>query len=363
MGDVLQILRPGLAVEYAEPSFVAHGLGAPDDARWPEQWNLTLIGAEAAWGITTGSADVTIAFLDTGITLDHPDLEARLWVNEGEIPDNGVDDDGNGQADDVHGWHFYTAVQAGQIVRRENNNVTDDNGHGTHVAGIAAAESNNGIGIAGLSWEARIMPVKVLDEYAEGWYADIIAGILYAADNGADIINMSLGGEDDSQAFRDAVTYAHDRGAVLVAAAGNDGGAVLYPAAYGEVLAVGAVDQNDRRADFSNHGPELDVVAPGVDVLSTWPWRGGYFRSSGTSMAAAHVSGVAALMLSAGSNPSDIEISEAVRATAVDPGEAGKDEYYGCGRIDAYAAVRAVVVLTPTPTSSTVKSYLPVVAH
>lgn len=363
MDDLLQALRHDPSVDYAEPSFVAHGLGAPNDPRWPEQWNLVLVGAKAAWEITTGSADVTIAFLDTGLTLDHPDLEAKLWTNEGETPDNGVDDDHNGKADDVHGWHFYTTVQGGQLVSREDNDVGDDNGHGTHVAGIAAAGSNNGIGIAGLSWGARIMPVKVLDEYAEGWYADIVAGILYAADNGADIINMSLGGTEDSQALGDAVSYAYDRGAILVAAAGNDGGSLLYPAVYDEVLAVGAVDRDDQRASFSNHGPELDVVAPGVDVLSTWWVSDSYFRRSGTSMAAAHVSGVVALILSADPCLSNVQVGDLVRATAVDLGEPGRDAYYGFGRLDAHAAVSSVAVPTATPTPSPVKSYLPSVVH
>ena len=183
------------------------------------------------------------------------------------------------------------------------------------------------------------MPVKVLDEYGEGWYSDIIAGIVYATDNEADIINLSLGGEDSSQALQDAVSYSHANGVLLVAATGNSGGAVLYPAACDHVLAVGATDVNDLRPGFSNHGPEIDVTAPGVSIYSTWPRLDGYWYKSGTSMAAPHVAGLAALIWSVRPEASNDYVAWAITHTALDLGTADWDEFYGWGRIDAYQAL------------------------
>ena len=220
-----------------------------------------------------------------------------------------------------------------------NANVTDDFGHGTHVAGIAAAATNNGIGIAGVSWGARVMPVKVLDQYGNGWYSDIADGIVYAADNGAKIINLSLGGAAASQTLCQAAAYAQQKGALLVAATGNAGAAVLYPAACDGVLAVAATDRSDQRASFSNYGPEVDLAAPGVDIYSTWPWLDGYFTKSGTSMAAPHVSGVAALVWSRWPEWDNIEVSRRIMETAVDVDVSGWDPYTGWGRLDAAAAL------------------------
>ena len=220
-----------------------------------------------------------------------------------------------------------------------NANVTDDFGHGTHVAGIAAAATNNGIGIAGISWGARVMPVKVLDQYGNGWYSDIADGIVYAADNGAKIINLSLGGAAASQTLCQAAAYAQQKGALLVAAAGNAGAAVLYPAACDGVLAVAATDRSDQRASFSNYGPEVDLAAPGVDIYSTWPWLDGYFTKSGTSMAAPHVSGVAALVWSRWPEWTNMAVSRRITETAVDVDAAGWDPYTGWGRLDAAAAL------------------------
>ena len=141
----------------------AHISQVPDDPEFGQQWALSKINAPAAWNVTTGTVTITIAIVDTGVDLEHPDLAAKLWTNPGEIPANGLDDDRNGKIDDVHGWHFFHGGA-------ENAFVQDDNGHGTHVAGIAAAATNNGIGVAGVAWGAKIMPVKVLDEYGSGWY-------------------------------------------------------------------------------------------------------------------------------------------------------------------------------------------------
>jgi len=311
----------------------------PNDPELARQWGLAKINAPAAWGIVTGAVSITIAIVDTGIDLRHPDLTPQLWINPDEIPANGLDDDANSKVDDVHGWHFYQAANG----PAENALVQDDFGHGTHVAGIAAAATDNGIGIAGVAWGGRLMAVKVLDQYGTGWYSDIIAGIIYAADNGARIVNLSLGGATPSQALCDAAVYAGSRGALVVAAAGNTGGAVLYPAACAGVLAVAATDQADARPSFSNFGPQIDLAAPGVHIYSTWYATGigasGYFTKSGTSMATPYVAGAAALVWSQWPAWRADQVSQQLLATATDVSTPGWDPYSGWGRVNAAAAV------------------------
>ncbi len=335
-------MRRDPAVEYAELDYLISVAIIPRDPRWENQWAPAKIGAPAAWEITTGSEEIVIAVLDTGLKLDHPDLAATVWTNPGEVPANGLDDDQNGKVDDVHGWHFYHQCSGSECLPFEDDDLRDDNGHGTHVAGIAAAETDNQVGIAGISWGAQLMPVKVLDEYGDGWYSDVIAGIVYAADNGADVVNLSLGGEESSQALQEAVNYSHAQGVLLIAATGNTGGTVLYPAACDHVLAVGATDADDQRPEFSNYGPEMDVVAPGVSIYSTWPSLDGYWRKSGTSMAAPHAAGLAALIWSARPGLSNDQVAQAISRTALDLGAPGWDEFYGWGRIDAYRALLSV---------------------
>ena len=370
----LEGLRRDPLVAYAELNHVARSLEAPNDPRWPEQWNMAIIRADLAWEVVTDTHGIVIAALDSGVDLDHPDLEARIWTNSGEVAGNGLDDDGNGKVDDVHGWHFYHACSYSGCLPGENRDVQDDDGHGTHVAGIAAAEANNGIGVAGLAWGATLMPVKVMeDRYSPAWYFDVVAGMVYATDNGAAIINLSLGGEEPSQTLEEAVVYAHQRGVLVVAAAGNDDGPILYPAAYDPVLAVGATDGADRRASFSNHGPKLDVVAPGEDILSTWPRGGSCFRLSGTSMAAPHVAGLAALVWAADPHLTNDGVAAIIEGTAADLGDPGWDEEHGHGRMDAYAAVVSVSPPTPTatptptptgtPTPEGLERYLPLVVN
>ena len=329
--------RPDVA--FADLDYLATAAEAPDDPAWGSQWSLARIGLLEAWSVTTGSPGIIIAAVDSGLYLGHPDLTGKVWANSGEIPGNRIDDDANGKVDDVNGWHFYQQWTPGGYIPAGNADVADDYGHGTHVVGIAAAAANNGIGIAGISWGARVMPVKVLDQNGNGWYSDIAAGIVYAADNGAKIINLSLGGGAASQPLCQAAAYAHQKGAVLVAATGNAGAAVLYPAACDGVLAVAATDRSDQRAVFSNYGPEVDLAAPGVDIYSTWRWLDGYFTKSGTSMAAPHVSGVAALVWSRWPEWDNVAVSRQIIETAVDVDVAGWDPYTGWGRLDAAAAV------------------------
>jgi thermitase len=306
-------------VEYVEPNYIIHAVLTPNDAYFSShQWNLSKIGALQAWDVTTGSSDITIAIVDSGIDLDHPDLSGKIilgydYVNEDWDPD-------------------------------------DDYGHGTHVAGIAAAWTNNTIGVAGVSWGARLMALKVLNAGGTGSYDDVASAVTYAADNGAKIINLSLGGGSDSETLRDAVIYAHNKGCVVVVATGNDNGPVLYPAKYTEAFAVAATASSDQRYWLSNYGPEVDIAAPGVSIYSTH-FGGGYTYKSGTSMATPHVAGLAALVWSACPGYTNDQVESRIEATAADLGVTGWDQYYGHGRIDAYAALLCAPNLGASPQS------------
>ena len=312
-----------------------HAALTPNDPYWGWQWGPAQIHAPDAWDVTTGRPDVVLAIIDTGADMDHSDLAGQFWVNAGEVPGNGIDDDANGKVDDIHGWRFGRDAEGNPY---ESNNLDDDHGHGTHVAGIAAAAGDNGLGIAGLAWGCRLMIVKVLDAAGNGLESDVASALVYAVDNGARIANLSLGGDIDSLLMRDAVDYASGRGVLVVAAVGNNGGAVLYPAAYEPVLAVAASDANDDRAPYSSHGPEMDLTAPGTSIVSTCV-RNGYCYKSGTSMATPHVSGLAALVWSRYPDYTAAQVREALIGSAQDMGTPGWDEYTGWGRIDARRAL------------------------
>lgn len=340
-------LRRDPDIAFAELDYAIHTteILTPDDPAWPSQWGPAQINAPDAWEFTTGTPDTIIAILDTGVQLNHEDLRDNLWTNADEVPGNEVDDDANGRVDDVHGWRFYHKWNGEEFVPGEDNNVADDHGHGTHVAGIVGARINNGAGIAGMAGNSRLMVVKVLDANGDGWYSDLAQGIIYAVDNGAQVINLSLGGTPSSQTLQEAVNYAHERGVLVVAASGNTGGAVLYPAACEHVLGVAATDQDDGVWYRSNRGPQVDVAAPGVGIYSAG-WIGecasGYCRKSGTSMATPHVSGLAALAWSARPDLTAVRVTEVITATALDTNAdvyPGRDEYLGWGRIDAGRAL------------------------
>jgi hypothetical protein len=328
-------------VLWAEPNGRVHALGIiPDDNYYQaQQWNLRQISLPEAWVFTTGKAG-PIAVIDTGADLDHPDLAARIWINEGEIPGNGLDDDGNGYSDDVYSWDFVNA----------DGVPDDDHGHGSHVAGIAAAHTNNGVGVAGVAWQSRIMPLKALDRTGGGWWADVLEAVVYAADNGASVLNFSLGQSPDEpgvplQAIQDAVSYARGKGCLLVAAAGNNDSQpapVMYPAAAPGVVAVAATTHDDAPWSGSNRGPEVDVAAPGVDIFSTGRF-GSYYVSDGTSMATPHVSGLAALIWSLEPAFSVDQVTHVITSTAHDVYTPGWDQRTGWGRIDAQAAVLDLV--------------------
>lgn len=320
-------------VAFAEPNFIAHTLIKPIDSDYSKQWGLEKIAAPAAWDRITGTPYITIAVIDSGVDLNHPELRPKLWINPGEKAGNGIDDDHNFKIDDVNGWNFVSG----------NNNPLDDNGHGTLVAGIAAALTNTlpPQGIAGMCWSCPLMPVKVANAAGAANYSDIALGITYAADKGARVINISLGGSADSQTLHSAIQDAVNKyGAVVVAGAGNDNSdALFYPAAYDEVLAVAGTDKQDARVATSNYGTWVDVSAPGQEIYTTA--SGGYAESSGTSLASPFAAGLAALLRSLYPNWSESLVRAQIKNTAdnldgINPGYVGK---LGSGRINAGRAL------------------------
>jgi len=328
---------------WAEPNYLFFPEYVPDDPDYAVRQSPYLARLEmtAAWDVTTGRPEIVVAILDTGVNTSHADLAAGIWTNPGEIPGNGVDDEGNGFVDDVHGWDF----------AEDDNLPTDDHGHGTHVAGIVGARIGNGLGIAGMAGNVTLMPVDVF-RGGTGTYADLIEAIIYATDNGADVINMSLGATSYSRGEEAAVDYAAAAGVVVVAAAGNTArNSYFYPAAHPNTIAVAATDASDIRAGFSTYGEFVDVAAPGVAIWSTY--FSGYGPLSGTSMAAPHVAGLAALILSADPTLTAAQVRARIEGTADDLGATGWDPYFGYGRINARRALEGLPVnpvpLPPTP--------------
>jgi len=293
----------------------------PDDTSYALQWGLHNTGqspfygtagadidAPIAWNTTTGSG-VVVAVVDTGVDYTHEDLAANIWNNSGEIAGNGIDDDGNGYIDDVRGWNFCSVT----------NDPMDDNGHGTHCVGIIAAVGNNGVGVTGVNWKVKIMPLKFLDSSGSGYTSDAISAILYANKMGAKVISNSWGGTDSSRSLKDAIEASS---AVVVCAAGNDAENIdttpLYPASYNSsnIIAVAATDYNDKLASFSNYGSKsVDIAAPGVMIRSTYS-DNRYAYLSGTSMATPFVSGVAALVYASNSSLSSTGVKAKILSGA-----------------------------------------------
>ncbi|MBN1309699.1 MAG: S8 family serine peptidase [Chitinispirillaceae bacterium] len=298
---VRRLLESDSRIAWVEPDYRISVAGMPDDPYFPRQWSLynrvntgVDIRAVEAWGLHRGTKRIILAVIDTGIDYLHPDLAANLWRNPGEIPGNNRDDDDNGFIDDLYGWSFAEG----------NADPIDRFYHGTHVAGIIGAVANNGRGIAGIMHSVSIMAVKGLGDSGFGWSSSLIAGIYYAVDNGARIINASWGGGGRMEAMIDALAYAESRGVIFVAAAGNyrrdNDVSPFYPASYegSNVVSVAATDTKDSLAWFSHWGREsVDLFAPGVDIFST-VLRGDYAPETGTSMAAPHVAGALGLLAS-----------------------------------------------------------------
>jgi thermitase len=295
------------------------------------------IDAPEAWGISTGSNNVVVAVIDTGVNYNHPDLAANIWINPGEIAGNHIDDDLNGYIDDIHGWNFIT----------NTSDPFDDNGHGTHVSGTIGAVGNNNIGVTGVNWNTKIMALKFLDASGSGYTDRAVTAILYANANGAAVISNSWGGYGDSQSIKDAIDASP---AVVVCAAGNDGISTdtypHYPSSYtsANIISVAATDNKDQLASFSNYGPKnVSLAAPGVNILSTLNVSGTYTYSykSGTSMATPHVSGVAALVKSVNPGLTNIQIKNII-LNNVDVKSSLFGKVNTSGRLNAYKAMQAV---------------------
>lgn len=314
----------------------AAGARTPDDPRFGEQWFHTAstgLTSPSAWDRRTSCG--TVAILDTGADLDHPDLVENLWQNPGEIPDNGKDDDKNGYVDDVNG-----------VDIRNGGAPVDTNGHGTHVAGLVGARGNNALGVTGVCWSAKLMVVKFMSVFGRGKPGDAASGIRYAVREGARIVNASFGTSSQNEELNDAIAYAKSKGALVVVAAGNDGKNIdkspTYPASStsANILAVAATTSKGGLASFSNYGKTaVDVAAPGDDILSTW-LRGGYNTLDGTSMASPVVAGVAAMVRQQNPKLSYKTIKDIVRKDAAKPSSLSGKTVYG-GRANLQRALAA----------------------
>lgn len=348
--SAIKSLNQNPLVELAEPNFIYKIKRAPTDPMYIQTWGLANTGqpdpknqvgvagidinAEKAWEIQTGTREKIIAVIDTGIDYNHPDLVDNMWKNEIEAAGkSGVDDDNNGVVDDIYG---YNAING-------SGNPRDDQGHGSHCAGTIGARANNGIGVAGVNWNVRMMAVKFLDASGSGTLADAIKAIDYATKMGAHVLSNSWGGGGFSQTLFDSIQRSNDAGAIFIAAAGNEYNNndthATYPATYqvDNVVAVAAIDNRGSKADFSNYGRKtVHLGAPGVNVMSTT--GGGYKSFSGTSMATPHVAGVAALLWANESSLTAKEVKERLVAT-VRPLASMKNKTRSGGMVDAYGAL------------------------
>jgi len=345
LSDALTKYRQNKDVIYAEPNYTYKEDTIPNDIYYGKLWGLEKINASPAWDITTGSHSVIIALIDSGINSLHPDLIGKIWINTGEIPGNGIDDDKNGYIDDVNGWNFLS----------NSSNITDTNGHGTHVAGIIAAAGNNNLGVTGVMWDVQIMVLKFLDKEGNGYLEDAISAINYASKMGASIISNSWGGSAYSQALKDAIDVSP---ALVVCAAGNEISGSdndiypTYPASFSNsnIISVAATDMNDYISYFSNFGENsVDVAAPGEDIYSTISGSYGYL--SGTSMATPYVSGLAGLIKSLRPDLANLQIKNTI-LNNVDFVSSLTGKVLTSGRINAYKALTNIILDPKIPTAA-----------
>jgi len=338
-------------IEYFQPNYLNELYLYPNDPEFPvQQIHLENCNITQSWDYTVGNEQIIVGIVDSGVHFEHPDLQNNIFINQDEIPDDGIDNDENGYIDDFHGWDFVDAPELSAIAMgdylQQDNDPQDEGNHGTHIAGIISADTNNEEGVCGISWNSKLLIVRSGFKSMDGGYLqddDAAAGIIYAADMGADVINLSWGDTNYSQIIADACYYAHNKGSIIVAAAGNEGATnehqVVYPAQLSTTLAIGAVDRYKALASFSSYGPQIDIVAPGQLVLSTFDTtpENLYKEQSGTSMAAPFVSGAIALLLSVEPELNFSEVRGRLISSANDLGEIGFDHEYGNGLLDVYS--------------------------
>lgn len=340
VNDLLKILNAQSNIDYAEQvpihkvTLTPNDLGA-NSTSGTGQWHLHKVQAPLAWDISVGNPNIKVAIVDDAVLSNHPDLAPALWVNSGEIPNNGIDDDGNGYIDDING--FDVADDDPDVMPN-----TSSMSHGTHVAGIAGAKTNNGVGVASIGFGVSIMAVKSSNQAQV--VTDAYAGITYAADAGADVINMSWGGSGGGNTGQNIINYAYNKGCVLVAASGNDNVTTqFYPAAYNNVISVSSTTNTDAKSSFSNYGTWIDISAPGSAIYSTYVgtnFTSTYSRIQGTSMASPFVAGMVGLMLSLNPNLTFAQITNCLYSTA-DPVTTNSGQM-GAGRFNAYEAMLCV---------------------
>ncbi len=334
----------------------------PNDTHYNDQWALKNNGSfnlstakagadiemEPAWNIEQGDTSIIVAIIDTGCKLDHPDLGGRIWINYKEIANNSIDDDNNGYVDDRMGWDFINS----------DNNPTDDHGHGTNIAGIIGAKSNNALGVTGIDWNCKLMILKATDNTNTGTFQALTDAVNYAVNNGARVINMSMAAPVTATNLQMAIVNAAFKNVVVVASMGNydSFGLTNYPAGYPGVIAVGSTDPDDTRSDpfswgnnsQSNTGSYISVVAPGNYIYGLdWQSNTDYSQYwSGTSQAAPHVSGIASLLLAQNPSLTNPQVKTIIQNTAEDQvgdlseDTPGWDKYYGYGRVNAYKALQ-----------------------
>ncbi|MGZ3694194.1 MAG: S8 family peptidase, partial [Bdellovibrionota bacterium] len=363
------------SIEYAEPNYIMHVLGTrdseviPNDADFNKLWGMKNvgqkdsegttglvgadIGATKAWATTTGNKDIVVAVIDTGVDYTHPDLKDNIFVNTKEIPGNGIDDDGNGFVDDVHGWNF-----AGVST----NDPMDDNEHGTHVSGTIGAKGNDGVGVAGVNWTTSILPVKFLTGAGSGTLEDAVKAIQYATLMHANVMSNSWGGGGYTQSMYDAIVAAKNAGSLFVAAAGNDSqnadSTPHYPAGYqvDNVISVAATTNLDTLASFSTYGKRtVHIAAPGHKIYSSIP-GGKYDSFSGTSMATPHVSGAAALVWGMDTHQTYAQVKERLLASR-DFIPTLSRKVASSGRLNVYNAVNGIYPPSPEPAESAWKDF------
>ncbi|MBU1061642.1 MAG: S8 family serine peptidase, partial [Candidatus Omnitrophica bacterium] len=350
--EMVDVYKNVPIIEYAEPNYIAYACLQPEDAFYKYQWHMDNsenggINMEEAWDIETGNPNVIVAVLDTGVAYED---YLGTYYQAPDLADTSF----------VPGYDFVN----------DDEHPNDDEGHGTHVTGTIAQSTDNGIGVAGVAFDCSIMPVKVLDSFGAGTYTNIAEGIYFATDNGADIINLSLGGDYPATVLENALAYAYNAGVTIICASGNDGSedTVSYPARYDDYcIAVGATGYDEMPTFYSNRGHSLDLVAPGGDISVDQDGDGyvdgvlqqtfgttfddwGYWFYEGTSMAAPHVSGVAALLIANGIATTPYEVRTVLQSTAEDKGEIGWDSNYGYGIVDAYEALNYNPIANILPT-------------